>query len=131
MTIVEEDADLLLDPVVRDALQDMAGAPSVDIFQRLAVLVEEPEAIDARAIRELECLAGIETGERTEAVALTREDAAAQRRIELQVDHGVADRRRHIGCGCETAAEAVQARARNRAGQQFEDRAPAGGRRFP
>ncbi len=113
IAIIEDDADLFLDPFAGTSTQDVARAPAVNVLDAFAALVEELEAIDALAVREPERLAGFEIRERLGGAALPHDDAAAQLRIELQADNSVTHRRRRLGREGKARTAAAQTGTRN------------------
>jgi hypothetical protein len=126
--IVKDNADLFLDAFAGEPAQDMACASAVHVIHLSAALILEREPLDAPAVRQPQGLARFELRERLGCTAMVRDDAAAQRCIELEAHDRVAHGHRRIGGKSESRVETGQAGAGNRSGQELEDGSPAGAR---
>ena len=83
-SIVKNETDLLLDTFIRKPAQHMPCAWPMRVINGFAALLNQREAIELAAVRELERLTRLEIREQLEGAPFHREDSTAQLRIELQ-----------------------------------------------
>src|SRR5262249_54543829 len=96
-SIVEDDAELLFNSLVRAPAQHMARPRTMHVVHWIAALVEKEEAVYELAVGKSQRLARLELSKRLDLAPLPHQNAAVQSPVEFQDQHPVADLRYRLG----------------------------------
>src|SRR5262245_22688109 len=123
--IVEDNAELLFNSLVRAPAQHMARPRTMHVVHWIAVLVEKEKAVYELALGKSQRLARLELSKRLDLAPLPHQNTAVQSPVEFQDQHRVTDLHHWLGGRSKARRCAGETRTGNRPGEQLEHGSPA------